>query len=475
MISHVMKKELLEAGRDGRARLLAAIMLLLGLTALLAGWANFSDQQRNALYAQERDQAVFLAQGEKNPHSAAHFGRMAYKPAPPLAAFDPGMMPYMGQVIWLEAHQRNPAMFMPAADAMALSRLGDFSVAGILSVLLPLLIFLMAYSSFAGEQERGTLRQALAAGSGVGTLFTAKFLVIAGVAMALSSIAIALSTVAALLAPTAPPASDTLMRALMMLLTYGLYVCALTALGLLVSSLFRHSKGALLTLLCFWAIAVLVLPRLSANVADSVHPIADGAQVWRELRESVVAQRPAPGSPEYQAAEQFVVSRALGRDVSAEELATLDLNASGLRLEVNEVLDLAALENFYADIYQQYQAQRNTRRWFAAASPTIALLHSSSSLAGTDVSAHQHFADSAERQRKEIVRVMNEDMLLHGAGMSTYLSDAEFWQQVPDFQLEHPPLSLSLRAALADLATLLLWASLASLLAWRVVHLRLAH
>ena len=70
---------------------------------------------------------------------------MAYKPLPALAVFDPGAAPYLGQVIWLEAHRQDPAMFRPAEDSPELRRLADLSVAGVLTHLLPLLIFVMGY------------------------------------------------------------------------------------------------------------------------------------------------------------------------------------------------------------------------------------------------------------------------------------------------------------------------------------------
>jgi ABC-2 type transport system permease protein len=474
MITHIIRKEAMEVSRDGRTRLLAMIVLLLGLTGLLAGWANYSDQQRNAMFAQQTDQSVFLDQGEKNPHSAAHFGRMAYKPAPPLASFDPGAAQFMGQVIWLEAHQRNPAMFRPAADSLELSRLSNFSVAGILTILLPLLIFLLGYATFAGERERGTLRQTLASGASIGKLFSAKFVVIAGAGIALAAVSIVASAVMALFSPVGLSVFDTLSRAFWLIVVYSLYVIALTGFALLVSALFNQAKTALLVLLGIWAIAILVLPRVGAGIAAQAYPIADGAQVWSELRASVAENRVAADSDEYRAAEQFVVSRALGRDVSLEEIVTMDLNATGLRLEVTEVLDYAVLNAFYDDVYAKYYGQRDTRRWVSLLSPAIALQHASSAFAGTDFVAHQHFANVAEQQRNEIVRIMNEDMLLNGAGMSTYLSDAQFWENVPDFSYAFPPVSLAWRSALMDVLLLLVWGVLASWLAWSITRKRLA-
>ena len=125
MIRAVVRKELREARRDGRVWLVAGMIALLVPVGLLAAWSSHREARRQASHADRDDQAAFLHQGERPPHAAAHFGRMAYKPSPSLAVFDPGQAPFLGQVIWLEAHTRNPAMFRPAEDAPELRRLAD--------------------------------------------------------------------------------------------------------------------------------------------------------------------------------------------------------------------------------------------------------------------------------------------------------------------------------------------------------------
>ena len=194
MIGAIIGKELTEIRRDGRALGLLGIVGLLLVLGLTTGLATENAREREVLQAQADDSAVFLEQGEKNPHSAAHFSRMAHKPVAPLASFDPGVSSYMGQVIWLEAHSRNPAMFRAAEDAPELSRLENFSIAGVLTLILPLLVVLMGYGSIAGERERGTLRQLVGSGASPIHLLLGKFVVIAGVAFAVLAAAVASST-----------------------------------------------------------------------------------------------------------------------------------------------------------------------------------------------------------------------------------------------------------------------------------------
>ena len=145
------------------------------------------------------------------------------------------------QVIWLEAHSRNPAMFRPAEDAPDLRRLSDLSVAGVLTLLVPLLVFVIGHGSFAAERERGTLRQVVSTGASVARLFAGKFAVVAGIGVAASLVAILVSVVVALLAPGGISAGDTLLRGGCLALGYVCYGLACAAVALLVSA---RTRGA---------------------------------------------------------------------------------------------------------------------------------------------------------------------------------------------------------------------------------------
>lgn len=460
MIGAIIGKELTEIRRDGRALGLLGIVGLLLVLGLTTGLATENAREREVLQAQADDSAVFLEQGEKNPHSAAHFSRMAHKPVAPLASFDPGVSSYMGQVIWLEAHSRNPAMFRAAEDAPELGRLENFSIAGVLTLILPLLVVLMGYGSIAGERERGTLRQLVGSGASPIYLLLGKFIVIAGMAFAVLVAAVAISTSFSLLSLSESgfSGSDLVLRGLSLLFVYGLYIVCLTAVTLLVSMLVAEARTALLLLLGIWVVTVVGLPRLSASIAEQVYPSPDSATFWKDTRASLQANRPPSESEDYVAVEREVIERALGRELRVDELDDLEINRGALRLEVSEVIDQEAFNAAYAELFANYEKQKNLRRMLSVLSPTIALQHLSRAYSGTDIGAHEHFSLEAERQRNDIVRAMNEDMMLNGAGESFgYLSPPEFWETVPEFDYRPPSVATAWSESARDLAILLFW------------------
>lgn len=462
MIAAVLRKELTVLLRDGRVLSLSSLIGALSLLALLTAWAAQVRHEEHVRRAQGDDGQAFALQAGKPSHSAAHFGRMAYKPPAPLAVFDPGAAPYLGQVIWLEAHRQDPAMFRPAEDAPELARLADLSVAGVLVALLPLLVFVMAYGAFAGERERGTLRQILTAGVGPGAVFFGKLLAVVGVSVALLLVVLAVSTTAAVSAGAEGSAGDTVVRAAGVFAGFAAYACTCAGLALLVSARARASTSALLTLLTVWAVAIVMVPRVAADAGARLHPTPDGGAFWEQAEAAIRAARPKRGSEALKVIERQVIARAG---------AAANLNRAALGQEVSEVLGARVYAEAYRSLYDTYERQRAARRRASLFSPAIALMHWSSALAGTDVAAHRHFALEAERQRRTIVRRINEDMMVNGAAQGhDYLPRAEFWRSVPDFSYRPPDAALAIREALADLAVLVAWAVLAIAAAWHAAR-----
>lgn len=138
MIATVLRKEFLAVLRDGRVLTGAAALLALGIIALASGAARYSALAGERAAAQALVAEQWTQQGEKNPHSAAHYGVYAFRPALPLSFFDPGVVSFEGVAIWLEAHKRNFATGRPADDMTPLARFGELSLSFVFQALVPL-------------------------------------------------------------------------------------------------------------------------------------------------------------------------------------------------------------------------------------------------------------------------------------------------------------------------------------------------
>ncbi|MEW6280660.1 MAG: ABC transporter permease subunit, partial [Candidatus Eremiobacterota bacterium] len=164
MIRSVAAHQLRLLWRDGSLRWGGGLLLLLMLLSLGLGWQNLAAARSEIEQARSGERRRWLEQGSKNPHSAAHWGVYAFRPRLAPAAIDPGLDPYLGVAVWVEAHKQNAAMFRPADDSTGLARWARLTPAFVLQKLVPLGLILFAFGAVAGERERGTLRQVLALG-----------------------------------------------------------------------------------------------------------------------------------------------------------------------------------------------------------------------------------------------------------------------------------------------------------------------
>ena len=123
----------------------------------------------------ERAETQWEGQGERNPHSAAHYGTHVFAPTSVVTAIDPGVSPYLGRSVEIKAHKRTLASHSEAQDSGGSKRLGSFSVASVFLLLVPLLIIALGYGLWSRER-RGTLRQVLSTGVKQGDLFWGKTL-----------------------------------------------------------------------------------------------------------------------------------------------------------------------------------------------------------------------------------------------------------------------------------------------------------
>ncbi len=135
--------------------------LLLG-AALVASSAHVTAVRAERAAAQHTSYEQWLEQGERNAHSATHYGIYVFKPLSTLALVDPGLDRVTGTATFLESHKRNLLALRPARDSADVWRFADLSAAAILQLLVPLWILLLVFVNVAADRESGTLRSSSA-------------------------------------------------------------------------------------------------------------------------------------------------------------------------------------------------------------------------------------------------------------------------------------------------------------------------
>ena len=453
MIGIIAKRELTETIRDGRFRAAAAVVLLLLLAALALGIAQAREAGRERAAARAAERAAWLDQGARNPHSAAHFGQYAFKPTQALGWVDRGIDGYLGVAIWMEAHSQNPFRFRPAEDRLDLGRFGELTAALVLRLLVPLLIFLLAFAAFAGERELGQLHFALASGTKGWVLAAGKA---AGLGAALGLVLLPGALIGAFaLLLAAGGEADRLPRALLLALGYLLYFATLLALALAVSALAANARIALLVLLGFWIAGTLLGPRLATDLAERWVETPSASELKERIQQDLRAGLSGHDSEDvrFEALKKRVLAQ-----YKVARIEDLPVNFDGIALQAGEEYGNRVFDRHYGALWDGFLRQDRVRAVAALASPALAIADWSMSMCGTDLTHYRHFAQAAEAHRRRIVRQLNGDMTRNaGAAGFDYLAAEKLWRKVPELDHRPFPVADAVRAAWPRLALLMGW------------------
>lgn len=455
----VAGKEWTTLRRDLRFRLAGAVVLVLLLAALVGGHQEAQREAREIAATEVAARKDWVEQGTKNPHAAAHYGSVLVKPRSPLGYLVPGVRPYLGVAVRIEAHKRNALDHRPAQDQSGLRRFGALAPASLIELLAPLVVILLGFSAVAGEREAGTLRQVLATGVAPRSLLAGK---LAGLAIAMGALALVPALAAAL--TWAPGAAGDMpsagLRTLGVAAVWGAFLLGWGAWTLAASCWVPRASEALVGLLALWGTTSLVVPRLGAELARGWHPTPSAVHVQAEILDGTRANR--------KERKKALLAETLAKH-GVEEKRDLPVNFDGLWLQAMEDHDNALFDRFTDEVRATYEKQDGTRDALAWLSPMVAARTLTQALAGTDRRHHEHFSDSAEAFRRDLVRRMNMDMATNSrTGEWDYKASEELWASVDPFAYRFPDLSTSLAGR--GLAALALAAWLLSGLAVLAVH-----
>ena len=468
LIRQVVRKELREITRDGRLRILGVLVIVLGLAALAFGAEQTERAQHAREHASERAAKQWEGQGTKNPHVAAHYGTHVFAPTSVATAIDPGVSTYLGRSIKVEAHKRNLAAHSSAQDSAGIQRLGSFSVATVLLQLIPLLIIALGHGLWSRERERGTLRQLLSTGVDRRTLFWGK------------TIALGIS-VAALLIPAGAVLlvvlwilgggdDATLLRVLLLAISYAIYFALFGALTLYASAKANSSRSALVILIALWGLFCLIMPRAGTEVASLLKPLPSQAQLARDVSQSLA--RGVDGKMERESAIEALTADLM----AAEGLADTGMLVQGAQISGLELQAEAQWEDMIYDHHMmaldaQIQSQENVMGWIGFLSPFVAMRELSAGICGTDFAHHRHFTDYVELWRKRLVTQLNRDFASNaGSAGWEYKAGPELWKKVPAFDYQPPSGFSAFKTHRVSVIALLFWLVATMLLARRSAH-----
>lgn len=373
------------------------VAVLLTTTSVLTV-NRVASEQSQRLAQQVAAEETFFAQPDRHPHRMVHYGHYAFRPPPPLAAFEPGVDAVTGQSIFLEGHRQNTAMF---ADTKAAADLGGFASltpASLYQLLLPLLLIVLGHALLLRERESGTLAVMLAQGQSGLSLATGKAIALLAVIaiFMLPLIVVAIHSVLQ---------GENALTAAGLVGSYFVYLCLWGTIVLAASIILKQRAVSLGALIFIWLFAALIVPRLAINASsaaiDAPGKIESDLVMLAEQRKLGDGHNAA--DPAFQQLQKEVLEQ-----YDVEKIEDLPINWRGVVASFSES-ELTDLLNSYAENRMEQEAsQSHLFNLFGLASPAIAVGSASRSLAGTDLATHHRFLRESEALRFDFVQSLNE-------------------------------------------------------------------
>ena len=344
----------------------------------------------------------------------------------------------------------------------------------IVNVVVSLIAVLLTYDSIAGEKEAGTLRLTMANSIARGQLITGKWLGLYG--SFLLGYVPCLVIGATILAghPGIELQNQDWFAAAMIALASLILAASMFALGILVSSLTREPRAALISLLAVWTVLALVIPNFSPYLAGKLVRVPPSYQVesqvnrvryeaaataWERVLESL---RPdglhTTSTDDWQGLHQGTWPdglRRLMRNLPDDAVRDrLDRLSASIAID-----ELTMVREGASAVRQPYSNQLARRRavgkYVSMLSPNALFHYMASDLAQTGVQSEQRFRQAANQFHQDYVQFILQNM--RRAGQLLAQPDVS---DLPVFPYSEPSITVILEENLILLLLLVVYTAL---------------
>ncbi|GAA3515107.1 DUF3526 domain-containing protein [Aquimarina addita] len=447
------------------------IFIVLAGYAIVNGVQNHITQNNIRQDHQVKARQSWEANPDKHPHRMSHFGTFAFRKHPPLAMFDYGLESFTGNTIFLEAHQQNSVNFSEATFSTGTLRFGELSLALLLQLVLPLIIFFIGFPSVAADRQNGTLKILLSQGASWKELLIGKSMGLLAISL-LYFIPVFLLLTITLITGNDQAMSDHLwLRFILIGLGYLVFLCIVSILTIVVSATSSSPKNALLRLLGIWLLFLVLLPKSAQALGNYWFPTPSKLAFQSAIEKEVIEQGDShnPDDPHYQHLKDSVL-----KAHNVDEVTDLPFNYSGFVMREGEKISSALYRKHHEALVNIYKKQNNVTHFSSFINPFTAIKLVSMTLSETDFSSYMDFQNKADDYRYQLAQTMNELQMEYispkkasGSEGKKHIIDHTHWSAFQDFSHEPIKFSNSIKIAFPALLSLMLWTIVA--MVWLVI------
>jgi len=424
----------------------SGLLVFLLIFSAYTGWENYHDQNHTRDVVQNEVQESWENNPDKHPHRMSHYGSFALRMKHVLSVFD-----------FLEAHKQNTVNFSEASMSTGLLRFGEVSMAMLLKVILPLLIFYLGFATIAQERENGTLKLLIGQGITRTEIVLGKWLGLWSLSL-LFLFTIFLVVLFFVFASSHDSLkTNSLFRYVVLLISYVLFFGILSAITILVSAFSKRAKGALVKLLGIWLLFVIIIPKSLQAIGYYLYPTPSKIEMETAVEHDLakLGDSHNPEDAHFKALKDSVL---LANNV--KKVADLPFNYAGFIMAEGETMSTTVYLDHQERLYNVYTKQNNVERYSAFINPYTAIKNLSMAFSGTDFQSYLHFKGKAETYRFKLAQDMNQlqmDFIPNKGKKGPNKISNKYWKEFPPFEYNYMTITKVFKNELISILALLLW------------------
>ncbi|WP_299249533.1 DUF3526 domain-containing protein [uncultured Aquimarina sp.] len=442
--------------------LLFLIFILLTAYSAVSGIKNHNTQNNIRQEHQVKARQSWEANPDKHPHRMAHFGTFAFRIHPTLGIFDYGLESFTGSTVFLEAHRQNSVNFSEATFSTGMLRFGELSLALLLQLVLPLVLFFTGFSSVAKDKQNGTLKILLSQGATWKEILFGKSIGLFAISL-LFFIPLLLVVIITLLLFEPSELNDyRWLRLFIIGMSYLVFLFMISSITVVVSTSSNAPKNALLRLLGIWLLLVILLPKSTQAMGNYWFPTPSKLAFQSAIEKEVIQKGDShnPNDPHYNHLRDSVLTV---HNVS--KVTDLPFNYSGFVMREGEKITATLYRKHQAKLINIYKNQNDITRFSSFVNPFTAIKLISMTMSGTDFSSYLDFQDKADDYRYQLAQTMNELQMEYispkkesGSEGKSHVVGHEHWEDFQDFRHKPMAFTSSVKEAFPALLSILFWA-----------------
>ncbi|MFP3833597.1 ABC transporter permease [Chryseobacterium sp. SIMBA_028] len=439
--------------------LIIVIVFLFCMLSIGIGFTKYKDTFSKVKEYRTEVREHWEHRPDKHPHRMAHYGYLVFRIGHPLNIFDNGLDDYLGNVIFLEAHKQNTANLSEAGSSGILVRFGTFSSAFILQCIVPLIILFLGFGLIVQERENSTLKIMSVQGTSGRDILLGKILGLWQFSLFFLLPVFPVAFLAALISGTTTGA-DILTRVLILLPSYMMYYFFISTLTVVISAISKNTSGALISLIGFWLLFIIVLPKGIQFAAQNLYPTPSRIAFETQLEKDILKSGDShnPDDPHFKNIKDSLLAH-----YKVKTTDQLPFNYSGFVMKEGEKISSQVYTRHLNELQDIYNRQQNLSDLSGFINPTMAIKNFSMISTGTDFFSYTQFQKQAEDYRYQMAQYLNNLQIEYISnttpekGGPPAVINKDNWKKFPDFNYQYTSVVESFKAQWISAAALIIW------------------